>query len=102
MTTLGNAGSQASFLYIKKCLSLGRYKKIGVCGGRSIYQNMNNSDIFIYYGCGRWFIGLEVINLIIRYKGGLIKLLPGEEDDIEAMVCQLMLIKIKLFLKINH
>ncbi|XP_023345855.1 uncharacterized protein LOC111714874 [Eurytemora carolleeae] len=39
---------------------IGRYKKIGVCGGRSIYQNMNNSDIFIYYGCGRWFIGLEI------------------------------------------
>ena len=38
----------------------GLYKKIGVCGGRSIYQHANNTDIFMYYGCGRWFIGLEI------------------------------------------
>jgi len=38
---------------------------------------------------------LRLQTLFIRYAGGLIKLLPGEEDDIEAMVCQLMLIKIK-------
>ena len=41
---------------------------------------------------------LRLQTLFIRYAGGLIKLLPGEEDDIEAIVCQLMLIKIKLFL----
>ena len=40
--------------------SQGLYKKIGVCGGRSIYQHANNTDIFMYYGCGRWFIGLEI------------------------------------------
>ena len=39
---------------------MGTYKKIGVCGGRSIYQHDNNTEIFMYYGCGRWFIGLEV------------------------------------------
>merc|ERR1719278_1120878 len=39
---------------------MGLYKKIGVCGGRSIYQHANNTDIFMYYGCGRWFIGLEI------------------------------------------
>jgi len=39
---------------------IGRYKKIGVCGGRSIYQHNNNTEIFMYYGCGRWFIGLEI------------------------------------------
>ena len=39
---------------------LGEYKKIGVCDGRSLYQNVNNTEIFIYYVCGRWFIGLEV------------------------------------------
>jgi len=38
----------------------GGYKKIGVCGGRSIYQHNNNTEIFMYYGCGRWFIGLEI------------------------------------------
>ena len=38
----------------------GQYKKIGVCDGRSLYQNINNTEIFIYYVCGRWFIGLEV------------------------------------------
>ena len=38
----------------------GGYKKIGVCGGRSIYQHNNNTEIFMYYGCGRWIIGLEV------------------------------------------
>ena len=31
-----------------------------MCGGRSIYQHANNTDIFMYYGCGRWFIGLEI------------------------------------------
>ena len=40
--------------------SKGLYKKICVCGGRSIYQHANNTDIFMYYGCGRWFIGLEI------------------------------------------
>jgi len=40
--------------------AMGLYKKIGVCGGRSIYQHANNTDIFMYYGCGRWFIGLEI------------------------------------------
>ena len=39
---------------------MGTYKKIGVCGGRSLYQHDNNTEIFMYYGCGRWFIGLEV------------------------------------------
>ena len=38
----------------------GVYKKIGVCGGRSLYQHQNNSEIFLYYGCGRWFIGLQI------------------------------------------
>ena len=38
----------------------GKYKKIGVCDGRSLYQNINNTEIFLYYVCGRWFIGLEV------------------------------------------
>merc|ERR1719356_167073 len=40
--------------------AMGLYKKIGVCGGRSIYQHDNNTEIFMYYGCGRWFIGLEI------------------------------------------
>lgn len=39
---------------------MGTYKKIGVCGGRSLYQHDNNTEIFMYYGCGRWFIGLEI------------------------------------------
>ena len=39
---------------------MGTYKKIGVCGGRPLYQHDNNTEIFMYYGCGRWFIGLEV------------------------------------------
>ena len=38
----------------------GQYKKIGVCDGRSLYQHVNNTEIFLYYVCGRWFIGLEV------------------------------------------
>ena len=38
----------------------GEFKKIGVCDGRSLYQNINNTEIFMYYVCGRWFIGLEV------------------------------------------
>ena len=38
----------------------GKYKKIGVCDGRSLYQAVNNTEIFMYYVCGRWFIGLEV------------------------------------------
>ena len=41
----------------------GEFKKIGVCDGRSLYQNINNTEIFMYYVCGRWFIGLEVRNL---------------------------------------
>jgi len=40
--------------------AMGLYKKIGVCGGRSIYQHTNNTDIFLYHGCGRWFVGLEI------------------------------------------
>ena len=44
---------------------IGTYKKIGVCGGRSIYQHNNNTEIFMYYGCGRWFIGLEVRALVL-------------------------------------
>lgn len=40
--------------------ALGEYRKIGVCGGRSIYQHGNRTDIFLYYACGRWFVGLEV------------------------------------------
>ena len=35
----------------------GEFKKIGVCDGRSLYQNINNTEIFMYYVCGRWFIG---------------------------------------------
>ena len=38
----------------------GKYKKIGVCDGRSLYQAIDNMEIFMYYVCGRWFIGLEV------------------------------------------
>ena len=38
----------------------GRYKKIGVCDGRSLYQQETNTEIFMYYVCGRWFIGLEI------------------------------------------
>ena len=38
----------------------GEYKKIGVCDGRSLYQHRNNTEIFMYYVCGRWFIGLEI------------------------------------------
>merc|ERR1711949_2741 len=38
----------------------GHYKKIGVCDGRSLYQHTDNTEIFLYYVCGRWFIGLEV------------------------------------------
>lgn len=38
----------------------GEFKKIGVCDGRSLYQHRNNTEIFMYYVCGRWFIGLEV------------------------------------------
>ena len=45
----------------------GEFKKIGVCDGRSLYQNINNTEIFMYYVCGRWFIGLEVrTNFIIE------------------------------------
>ena len=35
----------------------GVYKKIGVCDGRSLYQQETNTEIFMYYVCGRWFIG---------------------------------------------
>ena len=45
---------------------IGTYKKIGVCGGRSIYQHDNNTEIFMYYGCGRWFIGLEVRTVVLH------------------------------------
>ena len=38
----------------------GHYKKIGVCDGRSLYQHTDNTEIFLYYVCGRWFIGLAV------------------------------------------
>ena len=38
----------------------GRFKKIGVCDGRSLYQQETNTEIFMYYVCGRWFIGLEI------------------------------------------
>ena len=40
--------------------ALGRYRKIGVCGGRSFYQHKNNSDIFLYHACAAWYVGLEV------------------------------------------
>ena len=40
--------------------ALGRYRKIGVCGGRSFYQHTNNSDIFLYHACAAWYVGLEV------------------------------------------
>ena len=50
-----NGGVQECHPYV-----MGTYKKIGVCGGRSLYQHDNNTEIFMYYGCGRWFIGLEV------------------------------------------
>ena len=40
--------------------ALGEYKKIGKCGGRSFFQHKNNTDIFLYYSCGAWYIGLEV------------------------------------------
>ena len=49
----------------------GLYKKIGVCGGRSIYQHANNTDIFMYYGCGRWFIGLEIGVSRNRFPSGV-------------------------------
>ena len=49
----------------------GLYKKIGVCGGRSIYQHANNTDIFMYYGCGRWFIGLEIGVSGNRFSSGV-------------------------------
>ena len=39
--------------------ALGRYRKIGVCGGRSFYQHSNNSDIFLYHACAAWYVGLE-------------------------------------------
>ncbi len=42
--------------------ALGRYRRIGVCGGRSFYQHKNNSDIFLYHACGAWYVGLEVSN----------------------------------------
>ena len=35
----------------------GRFKKIGVCDGRSLYQQETNTEIYMYYVCGRWFIG---------------------------------------------
>ncbi len=38
---------------------LGRYRKIGGCGGRSFYQHANNTDIFLYHACGAWYFGLE-------------------------------------------
>ena len=50
------AGLKACHPYV-----LGEYKKIGVCTGRSFYQHQNNSDIFLYHGCGAWYIGLEVM-----------------------------------------
>ena len=39
---------------------LGDYRRIGQCGGRSFYQHKNNSDIFIYFVCGAWYVGLQV------------------------------------------
>ena len=39
---------------------LGDYRRIGQCGGRSFYQHKNNTDIFIYYVCGAWYVGLQV------------------------------------------
>jgi hypothetical protein len=39
---------------------LGEYRRIGQCGGRSFYQHKNNTDIFIYYVCGAWYVGLQV------------------------------------------
>ena len=41
--------------------ALGRYRKIGACAGRSFYQHANNTDIFLYYACGGWYVGLEVM-----------------------------------------
>ncbi|XP_059080816.1 uncharacterized protein LOC131878727 isoform X2 [Tigriopus californicus] len=40
--------------------AMGRYRKIGSCGGRSFYQHNNNTDIFLYYACGAWYVGMEV------------------------------------------
>ena len=39
---------------------LGKYRKIGECGGRSFYQHVNNTDIFLYHACGAWYTGLQV------------------------------------------
>ena len=39
---------------------LGKYKKIGGCGGRSFFQHRNNTDIFLYHACGSWYVGLEI------------------------------------------
>ena len=48
------------FFIIGHPYALGEYKKIGKCGGRSFFQHKNNTDIFLYYACSAWYIGLEV------------------------------------------
>ena len=45
---------------------LGEYRRIGQCGGRSFYQHKNNTDIFIYYVCGAWYVGLQVSPILIH------------------------------------
>ena len=51
-----------------------KYRKIGVCEGRSLYQAVNNTEIFMYYVCGRWFIGLEVGLKVILLRAELLNL----------------------------
>ena len=46
----------------------GVYKKIGVCDGRSLYQQETNTEIFMYYVCGRWFIGDALVAKISNSK----------------------------------
>ena len=46
--------------------ALGRYRKIGVCGGRSFYQHSNNSDIFLYHACAAWYVGLEASYILFK------------------------------------
>lgn len=47
---------------------LGEYRRIGQCGGRSFYQHKNNTDIFIYYVCGAWYVGLQVTQSKFSFK----------------------------------
>ena len=49
-----------TFFILGHPYALGEYKKIGKCGGRSFFQHKNNTDIFLYYACSAWYIGLEV------------------------------------------